>query len=388
MNKNFGKSLIILFSMIIVIIIIITIHILLEKNKMEEANVNIDTSMITEIPENVIQITKVEDEKRFYTVSECISNYLNGELYFVPLKINMLEGSNIDTYSVYGFVADINYQNMQYLYLIVKLDSFNSTYSVEILKNKYNSIDDVELNNNDMEIESNGTNIFSYIEIDDVFIIKNYINYYKIAALSNPELVYNNFLDTEYKSEKFEDIDDFKQYINDNKLNLLDTSIVKYSVDQFNSYKQYTILDNHNNYYIIKEKSIMDFSILLDNYTVESEDFNKEYSNASDNVKIATNIDKIFKMINNKEYKNIYEKYLNTGFKNNYFSNYQKFEDFINDKFFNYNYLGSTSFDKQNGYYVATVNYKDGISSAAESRVINMIIKLNQDNSFEFSFEM
>lgn len=388
MNEKFSKNLVILFSIIMVIIIIITILIILEKNKKEETNINIDTSIITEIPENVIQVTKVEDEKRFYTVSECISNYLKNELYFVPLKINMLEGSNIDTYGVYGFVADINYQNIQYIYLIVKLDSFNNTYSVEILTQNYNSIDEVDLNNNDMEIQFDGNNIFSYVEIDNEFIIKYYLNYYRIAALSNPELVYDNFLDKEYKKEKFKGLDDFKQYINDNKLNLLNATIIKYSVDQFNGYKQYTILDNYNNYYIIKEKNIMDFSILLDNYTVESEDFNKEYSNASDDVKIATNIDKIFKMINNKEYKNIYEKYLNTGFKNNYFSDYQKFKEFINDKFFSYNYLGSTIVDKQDGYYIATVNYKDGISSAAEERVINIIMRLNQDNEFEFSFEI
>lgn len=387
MNNSLIKRLIILFAIIIVIIILILL-ILLQKNNLEEKNnFNINTNIV-ETSENLENVVRVKDEKRFYTVSECISKYLKDDLFFIPLKMNMLEGSNIDTYSVYGFIIDKNYENIQYLYLIVKLDSFNKTYSVEILQEEYNNIDDIKLYNKNIEITYKEDNNFLYVDVNDTYVVKNYINYYKIMVLSNPELVYNYFLDTDYKNEKFANVDDFKQYVNNNKSNLLDLVAMKYTVEQFDNYKQYTIIDNYNNYYIVKEKSVMDFSIMLDNYTVESEEFDTEYENASDEVKIATNLDKIFKMINNKEYNQIYEKYLNEGFKSNYFSEYQEFEEFMKNKFFEYNYLGSSTMEKQSNYYIININYKEGLSSAAEERNINLILKLNENTNFEFSFEM
>lgn len=389
MNDNVIKRLVILFAIIIVIIIIITLLILLEKNKMEEANgFNINTNTIEETSENIGNVIKIEDKKRFYTVSECISKYLKDDLFFIPLQMNMLEGSNIDTYSVYGFVIDKNYENIQYSYFIVKLDSFNKTYSVEKLQKEYNNIDEIELYNENIEITYNENNNFLYVEVNDTYVVKKYINYYKIMVLSNPELIYNYFLDTEYKNEKFTNAEDFKQYISNNKTNLLDIVAMEYTVEQFDNYKQYTIMDNHNNYYIIKEKNTMDFSMMLDNYTVQSEEFDAEYESASDEVKIATNLDKIFKMINNKEYNRIYENYLNEEFKNKYFSNYQNFEEFMKNKFFDYNYLGRTLIDNQANYYIVNVNYKEGLSSAAEERNTNIILKLNENTDFEFSFEM
>ena len=149
-----------------------------------------------------------------------------------------------------------------------------------------------------------------------------------------------------------------------------------------------TIEDNNNNYYIIKEKGIMDFSMLLDNYTINSEEFNEKYNSSSDKIKITTNVDKLFKMLNNKEYKDIYDNYLNSEFKNNYFSNYTDFEKFINERFFDYNYVGNITSENKGTFYLVNVNYKEGLSSAGELRNINLIMKLNDNADFEISFEM
>ena len=60
----------------------------------------------------------------------------------------------------------------------------------------------------------------------------------------------------------------------------------------------------------------------------------------------------------------------------------------MKNKFFDYNYLGKTSSNRQGSYYIINVNYKEGLSSAAEERNINIIFKLNSNTNFEFSFEM
>lgn len=386
MNNNFKKGFILLLILIIIIIIlIISVLLLLKKNESKTTDINISTNDNDTEENNIEEISKVTDNQKFFTVAECVSKSIGDNNYFVPLKMNWKESTELDMYSVYGITMDKNYNNCQYVYYIVKLDSFNKIYSAKLLNGSYNSLDDIELVD---DKEKLGQNSFSYINVNEEYIIKSYMDYYKKMVLSNPELFYNNYLDEEYKNKKFSDINSFKEYINNNRTDIINVNATRYSIDNYNEYKQYTIEDNYNNYYIIKEKNIMNFSMLLDNYTINSEEFNEKYNNSSDKVKITTNIDKVFKMLNNKEYKDLYDNYLNSEFKNNYFSNYSDFEKFISEKFFDYNYQGSLSSENKGTFYIVNVNYKEGLSSAGEQRSINILMKLNDNTNFEISFEM
>lgn len=386
MNNNFKKGFILLLILIIIIIIlIISVLLLLKKNESKTTDINISTNDNDTEENNIEEISKVTDNQKFFTVAECVSKSIGDNNYFVPLKMNWKESTELDMYSVYGIIMDKNYNNCQYVYYIVKLDSFNKVYSAKLLNGSYNSLDDIELVD---DKEKLGQNSFSYINVNEEYIIKSYMDYYKKMVLSNPELFYNNYLDEEYKNKKFSDINSFKEYINNNRTDIINVNATRYSIDNYNEYKQYTIEDNYNNYYIIKEKNIMDFSMLLDNYTINSEEFTEKYNNSSDKVKITTNIDKVFKMLNNKEYKDLYDNYLNSEFKNNYFSNYSDFEKFISEKFFDYNYEGSLSSENKGTFYIVNVNYKEGLSSAGEQRSINILMKLNDNTNFEISFEM
>lgn len=386
MNNNFKKGFILLLILIIIIIIlIISVLLLLKKNESKTTDINISTNDNDTEENNIEEMSKVTDNQKFFTVAECVSKSIGDNNYFVPLKMNWKESTELDMYSVYGITMDKNYSNCQYVYYIVKLDSFNKIYSAKLLNGSYNSLDDIELVD---DKEKLGQNSFSYINVNEEYIIKSYMDYYKKMVLSNPELFYNNYLDEEYKNKKFSDINSFKEYINNNRTDIINVNATRYSIDNYNEYKQYTIEDNYNNYYIIKEKNIMDFSMLLDNYTINSEEFTEKYNNSSDKVKITTNIDKVFKMLNNKEYKDLYDNYLNSEFKNNYFSNYSDFEKFISEKFFDYNYQGSLSSENKGTFYIVNVNYKEGLSSAGEQRSINILMKLNDNTNFEISFEM
>lgn len=387
MNNDFIKGVrLLLILIMIIIIIIISILFLVSKGKNKTANVNMSTNNNDSEENNTDEILKVTDNEKFFTVAGCISESIGDNYYFVPLKMNWKEGTDLDLYSVYGIVMDKNYENCQYVYYVVKLDSFNKIYSVKLLDGKYDDLDDIEIVDDKEKLEPN--NKFSYLSVNDEYIIRTYMDYYKKIALSNPELFYNNYLDEDYKNKKFADINSFKEYINNNRNNIINLNATKYSIDNLSEYKQYTIEDNNNNYYIIKEKGIMDFSMLLDNYTINSEEFNEKYNSSSDKIKITTNVDKLFKMLNNKEYKDIYDNYLNSEFKNNYFSNYTDFEKFINERFFDYNYVGNITSENKGTFYLVNVNYKDGLSSAGELRNINLIMKLNDNADFEISFEM
>lgn len=387
MNNDFIKGVrLLLILIMIIIIIIISILFLVSKGKNKTTNVNMSMNNNDSEENNTDEILKVTDNEKFFTVAGCIFESIGDNNYFVPLKMNWKEGTDLDLYSVYGIVMDKNYENCQYVYYLVKLDLFNKIYSVKLLDGKYDSLDDIELVDDKEKLEPN--NKYSYLSVNDEYIIRTYMDYYKKIALSNPELFYNNYLDEDYKNKKFADINSFKEYINNNRNNIINLNATKYSIDNLSEYKQYTIEDNNNNYYIIKEKGIMDFSMLLDNYTINSEEFNEKYNSSSDKIKITTNVDKLFKMLNNKEYKDIYDNYLNSEFKNNYFSNYTDFEKFINERFFDYNYVGNITSENKGTFYLVNVNYKEGLSSAGELRNINLIMKLNDNADFEISFEM
>ena len=146
MNNNFKKGFMLLLILIIIIIIsIISILLLLSKGKSKNVDVNISTNNIDNEENNTDVILKVTDNEKFFTVARCISESIGDNYYFVPLKMNWKEGTDLDLYSVYGIVMDKNYENCQYVYYVVKLDSFNKIYSVKLLDGKYDDVDESSL---------------------------------------------------------------------------------------------------------------------------------------------------------------------------------------------------------------------------------------------------
>lgn len=395
------KKNLLLIILIIIVLIIIIIGIILIKLKNENDNVideheNEYYSHGEE--EKNTSLHTITDTSTFYTVENCINIYIDNIKIYNNQKESIAKkmwgvdiNDNVSVYYVYTKIRDKNtldISNEEDFYCTVVMDKYNNTFLVESNGKEYSEYDlNAILRYSTTEIKLEENNKYTDITIYNEDIVKKYFSEYLKNALYKPEVAYE-MLDEEYKNKKFSNIEMFKQYVNNNKFNLSNSTIVKYAVNQFDGYVQYTLVDNYNNFYIIKEKSVMDFSIMLDNYTIESQEFDDKYENASDEVKIATNIDKIFKMINNKEYNVIYENYLNKEFKNKYFSDYQSFEEFMKNKFFDYNYLGKTSVENQANYYIVNINYKEGLSSAAEEKNTNIILKLNENTNFEFSFEI
>ena len=82
--------------------------------------------------------------------------------------------------------------------------------------------------------------------------------------------------------------------------------LTQYSVTTDNGIEQYTCVDNYNNTYLIKLNTNYDIEVCLDDYTIETEDFRTNMQQASNETKISTNIDKLIKMINTKDYQSAY----------------------------------------------------------------------------------
>ena len=202
---------IILILVTLLIISVILVYFLSGNIQESQDNEIGDVGLVEDYENN--QIEKVTNSINFYTVSNCINQYLdvlnkNNSIYygydennkytkiisdeeiannicsmlskdyitknnivqsnvwtyvdqvtekiiFLPIKMNILERENVQIYSVYGIEYTLDNKYIKDAYFIVTLDRNNSTFSIEPLENNYNSIDEIELqNNNDVVIES------------------------------------------------------------------------------------------------------------------------------------------------------------------------------------------------------------------------------------------
>jgi len=126
-------------------------------------------------------------------------------------------------------------------------------------------------------------------------------------------------LDKEYKQAKFSNVENFKKYIETNKTEIIGINPQRYQVtDGTNNTKQYVIIDQNGHYYIIREKGVLDYSVILDTYTIDLPEFTAKYNNSTDEQKVLLNIQKCFEAINQQDYKYVYNK-LDETFRNNNF---------------------------------------------------------------------
>ena len=237
-----------------------------------------------------------------------------------------------------------------------------------------------------MTISKNKYNLFKNINVTNEDMARNYLNDYINKALNYPELAYN-LLDEEYKNKRFGNLEEYKNNMSENENQMENTTMVKYGVNEKDNYTEYIIVDNFDNYYTIKENGIMNYTILLDNYTIKTEEFITTYNKASDAKKVATDIEIFIKMINNKDYKNAYE-CLSSEFKQNYFKTIDEFKNYVQKNFYDTNYITIKNVQTKSNVYTCTANIKSGVGVAADDMDKNFIIKLNPNAEFELSFEI
>lgn len=306
---------------------------------------------------------------------------------FITMSMNVIESGNFSTYVVYGIISDYNNPKGKEAYIIVNLDLYNRTFSIKPLLNaSYNSIDDINLQVNEEDISKNDYNLFEYYMITDENLCREYIEHYRYNAIYNPEKIYE-MLDSEYKQKRFETLEEFKKYVEYKKNDIENIIMTKYSVEQKGSVKEYIVVDMYENYYKFTEKNIMDYTLILDNYSIKPDNFEELYSKAAADKKVITNIDIFIKMLNNKDYKNAY-KVLSEGFKNKYFKTLNEFEKYAEENFFDHNYSSIKNVEATSNAYICDVTIKSGTNLAAGKMTKTIIIGLKEGTDFELSFNV
>ena len=226
----------------------------------------------TDYSQNMDMIYSLLDKKYINNYKITVNNVekfiyeLDDNVKIIPINIKIKYGENINTCIVNAYIIGNNIEEKEF---IIRLDNKNETFSMEFINN-----DDVKENNIDNEdrIQVNDYNHFEIQVATNEEIAMNYLEQYKNLAERAPQIVYDNYLDDNYKKLKFESLEEFKKYIESNKEELESIRTNKYLYNDLGDGKaEYVCKDQYNNVYIFDINSIFDYKIKLDNYTLLTE---------------------------------------------------------------------------------------------------------------------
>ena len=321
-----------------------TLYNILDLDTMKQENINKD-DIITKLDNTIIKEDNDIEHYRFIIEDMYLSE----------------SDGNIVTYFVYVKVINSKSEKVMPTSFMVETDIENDTYYIlpyEYMYNKgYLNIEEgKEYKTNITKIENNSYNEIEYDEPDEYTIILNLMSKLTDELVYDLDNSYNLFSD-EYKKAKFDTLDEYKKYMKKNIRYIISSSIEKYQINEFDEYTEYICIDQYGNYYIFKETGVMNYTLQLDTYTIDSQEFIEKYNKGSEQLKVGMNLEKIFQALNRKDYEYIYKKLHNT-FKTNNFPTLQSFEDYMEENFFDMNKIDYGKFEEKSGI-LENYLYKD-----------------------------
>lgn len=311
---------------------------------------------------------------------------------FYAQEIYKQESMDKATYFTSGIVhiTDTNYnESFNLIYLQINIDYQNQAWRAYVIdRETFDEIkQDTESTIENFEIERNEYNKFEQKTYSTEENCNRYISDFIIKLKYNKELAFE-FVDEEYRKQKFEDsFERFNEYIENNQDRIYNLTIESYLKELNEDNIVYTVLDTYGNYYIIESSGGLDYTIKLDNFTIETEEFKSSYENATEQEKVTTNLSKIVKWVNTKDYLQIYNK-LDSEFKQNNFQNIETFETYMQENFFDYNIIEIEKINKISDNYICDVILRSGNGLSAEETTKTFIMQLGEGTDFVMSFSV
>lgn len=421
-------------AIMVVIFIIITITSILiyifSMNKKEyEEEVAGDENAVIEKNENIMLL---KDNSIFYTAKNIVQGYLNvnaskskevynlldkdyiinnnitvenvfehlpnlgNHILYYPQQVYIKEMQNGDILYSYGqtetFEEDqerniIKNKDLQDIFLIIKIDYENATFSIEpIQKQEYEDIiNEKVLKNPEINIQKNKYNTLTYTNISDDTVAANYIADFRQLCQEDVDKAYAS-LEESYKTKRFPSINVFKKYIQ--SIQLTNMYIISCEKQILENKNVYICKDKLKNTYIFTETSPMQYTVQLDDYTLENETFNEKYEKASSRDKGILNVDKFFKMMNMADYKAAYA-LLDETFKLNNFKTETEFETYMQSNIFRYNKVSYQTYsDKITDLLTFKLKLTDATGKDKREIQFNVVMKLGEGTDFTMSFEI
>lgn len=314
-------------------------------------------------------------------------NVLENSILFVPLEISLMQDETVKSFAVHGIIESLeNYSVIDEIFTIVNIDMAHNVFSIEPIYGNYNNVNEIEIDQFDEIIQSNENN--QYITASTTYedISKDYINLYKRLALGYPEKMYD-LLNEKYRKARFENVEGFKKYVEENREKIIGISLEKYQVNNKGTYTQYVCIDQNGNYYIFQETAPMQYTVILDTYTIDLPEFVEQYENSTDEQKVLWNIQKFFDAINQADYKYAYDK-LDETFRVNNFKTQKEFENYVKTNFFAQNELTARNPQKQNDIYLYEITIQDKTGQNQNSITKTFVMQLKEGTDFVMSFSV
>ncbi len=325
-------------------------------------------------------VERLKDPVKFFSVEKCIQKNIDES--FKAKDMTLLEGERIYSFAVYG--TD---ENQKDTYFIVRVDMENSTFRIEELHNSVDDIKQIDLATNLKQIQENEKNAFEFINMRDEDTCRMYLRHFTQMELENPKEAYSK-IEEEYRKERFPTFDEYQEYIEKCKQIIEEGILAKYLVNYHDDYVEYILVDNYDNYYTFKASAVLDYTVMLDNYTIKLENYEENYKKLTNEKKVQANVYLFLKMINTKDDRHAYE-LLNEVFKSNNFATLEEFKEFIQNNFFSYNLdTQEANIREEGNYYIYETTIKESSSSAAESKKLTVIMQLKEGTDFVMSFNI
>lgn len=321
------------------------------------------------------------------TLARNYSNYEKNEQMNIKEIYIAEKSSSINIYLLRG----INLVQGTEFNLMIKTDSLNSTFSIfpeEYMKKYQYSIQSSleEIKVSESSIEKNEFNQFKYKNIKDEYVAVEYFNRFKKMLYVDSEEVYNN-LEQDYQKKRFGSLQKFNNFLKNNQSDLLKIELKSYLVNFSDDGKEYICKDQYNNIYIFKEKAIMDFSISLDTYTLETDKFKQTYHAADTQKKVMMNIDKWIMMLNSRDYEAAYQ-VLDETFKKNTFGSATKFEQYMRKQYPLHYTIEYKEYKEEANISIFTIKLSDITKENDEVKELKIIMQVKDDTDFTMSFEL
>lgn len=284
--------------------------------------------------------------------------------------------NNICKFIVYGTINEKEIYNM-----LIITDENNLKYT--IYPYEYiitNNVDNIEISS----IPANKYNNLEYKDTNQEELASHHFVDIKYYFKNNIEKLYKK-LDTEYRNKRFGSLQAFYQYINDHKDIIENSTLNSYKVTRKEDYTEYNCIDNYGNHYIFKETAVMQYTLMLDNYTILTEDEANYYNNLDNFNKAKYNLNKFINMVNTKDYTAIYNN-LEETFKSNNFKTQLDLEQLIKNNMYSFNNVEiEESDDKNKEYYVFSVKITNK-ENKEESKRMTVVIQQTDGIDYKMSF--
>ena len=428
--KDNKKILLIICILIIILVIILVVmlNLLKEYNSSDNTNTEFEQQILYETNKN---ISKVENRNEYYVVDNIVATYMR---YINNLKKEDKEDSDIAMYSILDqeYISEFNitendikekfniYTTNEKVYIedmyqielsassnifivygntintnenfqiMVKADSSNNAFSIfpKEYMDKYNYSYESDVNSikiSDENIEPNNYNQFEYVNINDEQMAIYYFEDLKNRIFEENKLY--NVLNVDYISKKFSSIEEFNIYLENLKQIIMQRNIVSYQINNQDGYTQYVLIDQNGKYYIFNETAVMDYTVILDTYTIDLPQFTEKYNESTDQEKVLLNIQKVFDAINDGDYRYVYNK-LDSTFRQNNFHTETDFENYIKQNFYASNNFEFSNYKSSGNLHIYDISFTDKNNASSEKKTKNFIMQLKEGTDFVMSFNV